>query len=213
MNKSIQRSSDRMTPSAMEELERINAKKTAKFDMFLRRYSPHHLNETHVHLIDDLYNIYVNGRYNITHSDVLMNAIGNYYHSVSDYNQMKTFYMMAIERGNTDAMVNLGRYYQDINDYEEMKRFYDMAISKGNPEAMINLGRYYQDHKKNDKMLEYYQMADARGLKPSDFAEREYIGPDRLEGLFPISFGVIVFGSLFVSCIYNLTKFFIGLLK
>ena len=53
---------------------------------------------------------------------------------------MKKYYLMAIEKGNSNAMNNLAFYYEDIeNNYDEMKKYYLMAIEKGNYDAMNNL--------------------------------------------------------------------------
>ena len=46
---------------------------------------------------------------------------------------MTKYYLMAIERGNVEAMNNLGYYHQKITkNYDEMIKYYKMAMDKGN---------------------------------------------------------------------------------
>jgi hypothetical protein len=90
---------------------------------------------------------------------------GVYYKIKKNYEQMKKYYLIAIEKGNSDAMYNLGFYYQETKkDYKKMKKYYLMAIEKGHCKAMNSLGFYYQD-KKNDyeQMKKYYLMAIEKG--------------------------------------------------
>src|SRR3989304_2324530 len=54
---------------------------------------------------------------------------GWYYHYVKeDYDQMKKYYLMAIDKGNCYAMNSLADYYKKIKDYDQMKKYYSMAI-------------------------------------------------------------------------------------
>jgi TPR repeat protein len=91
--------------------------------------------------------------------------IGLYYGKKieKDYDLMKKYYLMAIDKGNDDAMYNLGHYYQfKEKNYDLMKKYYLMAIDKENSYAMNNLGHYYQfkEIEKNyDLMKKYYLMA------------------------------------------------------
>jgi TPR repeat protein len=73
--------------------------------------------------------------------------------------------MMAIEKGNIEAMYNLGYYYKEIEkNYGEMKKYYMMAIEKGYDSAMNNLGYYYENIEKNyEEMKKYYIMAIEKG--------------------------------------------------
>ena len=70
---------------------------------------------------------------------------GLYYeHIEKDYSQMKKYFMMAIELGNSWAMNNLGYYYQYIEkDYPQMKKYYRMAIELGDcSETLYYLENY-----------------------------------------------------------------------
>ena len=70
-----------------------------------------------------------------------MNNLAIYYKNIEkDYDKMKEYYLMAIEKDNSTAMYNLGHYYQTIKiNYDKMKKYYLMAIKKGHFNAMYNL--------------------------------------------------------------------------
>ena len=55
--------------------------------------------------------------------DTTLNYLGLYFEKIKDYNNMKKYYDMAIERGSSDALHNMGCYYNDINDYEKIINF------------------------------------------------------------------------------------------
>ena len=59
---------------------------------------------------------------NYTNIDVILLNIGYHYKNIHHkYELMVKYYLMAIDKGNSDAMYNLGIYYNDINynfDYE-----------------------------------------------------------------------------------------------
>jgi TPR repeat protein len=82
-----------------------------------------------------------------------------------DYELMKKYYLMTIEKNNSYAKFNLGKYYQKIEkDYVQMKKYYLMAIEKGNNNAMNNLGFYYKKIEKDyNLMKKYYLMAIEKG--------------------------------------------------
>ena len=92
--------------------------------------------------------------------------LGWYYEYIEkDYVKMKRYYLMAVDKGDPNAMNNLGLYYENIEkDYVKMKRYYLMAIDKGNSNAMTNLGWYYKNiEKEYDLMKKYYLMAIDNG--------------------------------------------------
>jgi TPR repeat protein len=88
--------------------------------------------------------------------------VGLYYErKIENYDLMKKYYFMAIDKGNTEAMVGLGEYYYLIeNNCDLMKKYYFMAIDKGNDNAMYRLGSHYDMcENRKDLMEEYYLMA------------------------------------------------------
>jgi TPR repeat protein len=85
---------------------------------------------------------------------------GSYYGEIEkNYDQMKKYYLMAIDLGNSDAMNNLAYYYYTKDDFEKMEKYYLMAIELGNSNAMKNLATYYYEKNNFEKMEKYYLMA------------------------------------------------------
>ena len=95
----------------------------------------------------------------------MLNRIGYYAFNLGEYDIAKKMWLMAIEKGNDQAMCNLGLYYKKIeHNYDEMKKYYLMAIDKSNYLAMFDLGSYYKNIEQNyDKMKKYYLMAIVKG--------------------------------------------------
>src|SRR5688500_12086561 len=60
--------------------------------------------------------------------------IGCYCQFVEEnYEDAKNYYLMAIEKGDSDAMSNLGLYYHFVEkNNKETEKYYLMAVEKGN---------------------------------------------------------------------------------
>jgi tetratricopeptide (TPR) repeat protein len=98
--------------------------------------------------------------------DKYWNYVGLYYEKkLKDYDLMKKYYLMAIDKGNSDAMNNLGHYYYYTEkNHDLMKKYYLMAIDKGNSYTMYNLGYYYKEIKIDYHLMKkYYIMAVEKG--------------------------------------------------
>lgn len=105
-------------------------------------------------------------QYADTQDSVIMNLLALYLEIVDKkYDEMKTYYLMAIEKGNSDAMNDFGFYYEEIEkDYEKAKKYYLMGIENGCSEAMNNLAHYYEEIEKDyNKAKKYYLMAIENG--------------------------------------------------
>jgi tetratricopeptide (TPR) repeat protein len=85
------------------------------------------------------------------------------YQVIENFDLMKQYYLIAIQHGNVNAMVNLGNYYQLYNNYNMTIKYYSMAIELGNAEAMTNLADYYKNRGDSIKMMKYYIMAICQG--------------------------------------------------
>jgi len=111
-----------------------------------------------------LYDLYIN---NIIPAHVtnhrMIGPIATYYATRKDFENMKKYYLLAIETGDSIAMVNLGLYYEKQKDFENMKKYYLMAIEKDNSEAMNCLGLYYYKQKDYENMKKYWLMAIEKG--------------------------------------------------
>ena len=132
----------------MERLERLY-----KINFNVEKYKDY---------IDIILDIFDNDNLNHDLTDKnILNIIGIYYrHKIKNYDEMKKYYLMAIELKNDNAMFNLGNYYREKQNYNEMKKYYLMGIELNNADAMNNLGYYYQINEKNyNEMKKYYSRA------------------------------------------------------
>jgi hypothetical protein len=99
-----------------------------------------------------------------------MNCLACHYEEVEhNYELMKDYHLMAIEKEYSPSMFNLAKYYQYVEKkYELMKKYYLMAIEKEDSSAMNNLGHYYQTIEKNyELMIKYYLLAIQNNIKIS----------------------------------------------
>ncbi len=87
-----------------------------------------------------------------------MNNLGFYYQNKErNYELMKKYYLMAIDKEDSYAMFNLGYYYMDEEkNYELMKKYFLMAIDKQESDAMYSLGFYYLYLEKNYELMDKY---------------------------------------------------------
>jgi TPR repeat protein len=115
------------------------------------------------YLTDYILDVFNNKNIETNSSDsnkLLWNGI-YYQHIENNYDEMITYYLMAIELGNYTAMNILGVYYIIVEkDCDEMKKYFLMAVELENSDAMCFLGFYYESIEKNyDEMKKYYLMA------------------------------------------------------
>ena len=106
-----------------------------------------------------------------------LNTLGLYHYTFTkNYNEMKKYYLMAIEKGVISSMHNLANYYRFVEkNYDEMKKYYLMAIEKGFEHSMFELGIYYQYTEPNySEMVKYYLMAVKTGNNDTN-ARNQYI--------------------------------------
>jgi hypothetical protein len=106
----------------------------------------------------------------ITSSVAAMHNLGRYYqYSSVDYDLMKHYYLMTIDKGAkrpcevscavlcASAMYYLGCHYQiKEKNYDLMKKYYLLAIDKGNKNAMNYLGCYYKYIEENYNLAKKY---------------------------------------------------------
>jgi tetratricopeptide (TPR) repeat protein len=90
-----------------------------------------------------------------------------------DYNEMKHYYLVAIEAGNVDAMFLLGLHYQTVNKKPgSMEKYYRMAIAKArHAPSWRNLGLY---HKTVTKNYEEMQMCLFEAIEQRDYLAMKY---------------------------------------
>jgi TPR repeat protein len=85
-----------------------------------------------------------------------MNNLGIYYYEQKEYKKMEKYYLMAIKKGDSDAMNLLGDYYRGQKEYEKMENYYLMAIEKGDSKVILKLENHYRDHNKTNELIKLY---------------------------------------------------------
>jgi TPR repeat protein len=96
--------------------------------------------------------------------DVCAHIIGRYYKSLGQFDTMKSYYNIAIEKQFVPAINDMAFFYlfEEKNDIEAIK-YYEMAITtKKDTFAMVKLAEYYFDIDKT-KSKEYIIMAIDHG--------------------------------------------------
>lgn len=98
-------------------------------------------------------------------NEIAMFKLACYYLKTKNYELMKRYLRMAIDKGNKKAMYVLGLYFQvKEKDYEQMKIYYLLAIEKGHEKAMYLLGSYFKIIEKDyEQMKKYFLMAIEKG--------------------------------------------------
>lgn len=100
---------------------------------------------------------------NTNNEDILYLYWGMYHFLNSNYDTMKNYYLMAIEKKNAMAMTYLASYFDSARDYDNAIKYYLMAVEKENILAMRNLANLYRRQKKYKSMKKYYKMAIEKG--------------------------------------------------
>ncbi len=137
---------------------------------------------------DLIVNIYNNNfEKHFDYDNFTLSKIGEYYQYVEqDYDQMKKYYLMAIEKGDGYSMYKLGYYYDEIEkDYDQMKKYYLMSIKKGNSDAMHNLGLYYDEIEENYKEMKKYYLSICFNISNTDYSKPKKVLPILLVAKIP----------------------------
>jgi tetratricopeptide (TPR) repeat protein len=96
--------------------------------------------------------------------------IGDHYKFLPDYDKMKKYYKLGIDKKDDRAANNLASYYYDIKylktcekeDCDEAIKYYKLAIKLGHGLSQSNLARIYKDLMQYKKAIHYYEMCDCR---------------------------------------------------
>lgn len=94
-------------------------------------------------------------------SGIVLCWLGNYNHDIMiNFRMMKKYYILAIKKGNVDAMYRLGIFYKKTKQYDKMKKYLEYAVKKKHMLASYELAHYYDyveiDH---DKLKKYYKIS------------------------------------------------------
>ena len=83
-----------------------------------------------------------------------MQNLANYYYKNDDYDQMKKYHLMAIEKGESStSMFWLGLFYEKNKEYENMKKYLLMALNYGCTKSFNKLLSYHEIYNFEDKYL------------------------------------------------------------
>jgi len=134
--------------------------KIRKFPLHKNQYTPEY--------IEKLYRLFCHNYIDTNETDFeYYRNLGIYYYGLKDYDNMKKYYLLAIEIGDSSAMNNLGLYYFEQGDYKNMIKYYLLSIEKENIYAILNLARYYKKKGDFENMEKYYLMGIEKGESES----------------------------------------------
>src|SRR5436190_1874763 len=85
-------------------------------------------------LLENIFELFINNSNikNIPDNDMLYLYLGIFNFIKKNYDEMKKYYLLAIEKNNMMAINNLAYYYYKEKNYEEMKKYCVMALDKNN---------------------------------------------------------------------------------
>lgn len=85
--------------------------------------------------------------------------LGFLYNKCKKLAEAEKFYLMAIEKGNEEAIFDLAYLYSITNRPELAIKYYLMAVEKGHEDGMYNLAILYKDSNRIKLAEKYYLMA------------------------------------------------------
>jgi hypothetical protein len=105
---------------------------------------------------------YIDGCENmLTKDDIdLIKKLAEHYKSINNIDEMVKYYLMAIDRGDTESMRGFAEYYKNINNIDEMVKYYLMAMDRGDIESKEQLFDYYKDTNQPNEMVKYMSSFD-----------------------------------------------------
>jgi len=77
----------------------------------------------------------------------------------SNFVEAEKYYLMAVNLGNTVAMLCLGLLYDGQQQFKQAEKYYLMAIENKHIGAMFKLGFLYHNHQQFEEAEKYYLMA------------------------------------------------------
>ncbi len=96
----------------------------------------------------------------------LWNIFGMFYWRLAnDLEKAEGYFLMAVDEGDSDAMVNLATlYWEERQDLDQAEQYYRMAVDKGDMGAMFNLANLYRELGSDlEQAKQYYSMAIDKG--------------------------------------------------
>ena len=162
-----------------EELQDKLIKATRTFLSEKRSELIKELSKSDQELFDDAVNHFKNKNFNKVlknlldikkKNDLLNTNIAILYHTeIKDYKKAEKYYLMAVDKGNIDAMNFLAILYKaEFKDYKKAEKYFLIAVDKGNVTAINNLAiLYHTEIKDYLKAEKYYLIAVDKGNVPA----------------------------------------------
>ena len=120
--------------------------------------------------IKTLFDLFINNQIfdpineNDKYANTEINYLAIYYeHVLKDFHKAKIYFILAIEKGNKDAMNNLALLYDEyLQNFGEAEKYYRMSIDNGLP-ANRNIANFYYEYKNYMYAERYYLIAIQKG--------------------------------------------------
>ena len=85
------------------------------------------------------------------------------------YDEMKKYFLQAIDENNSDAAYHLGCYYKEQHDYANMKKYLLVAARAGHVDASDEIGYFYYYHHNYNLAKKYFLSAYESGYIPAAY--------------------------------------------
>lgn len=90
-------------------------------------------------------------------------GIGLCYTHLDNYQEAEKYFLVAIDKGDIDALYNLSIFYGNLGRIEEAEKYFLLAIDKGHVKALNNLAILYENQSKIEEAEKYYLLAKDKG--------------------------------------------------
>ena len=88
---------------------------------------------------------------------------GFLFRQIQKQTKAEKYYLLAIEKGNINALYNLASLYQNQGKEKEAEKYYLLAIEEGDINALNNLAVLYKNQGKEKEAEKYYLLAIEKG--------------------------------------------------
>ena len=156
-----------------QQIQDIDPEFTIAMDIFKAFHTKHNLiyNEKDLEQIDAINKI-IGGDIEDTYDDgCLANCAALYcQYELSDIKSARYYFLMAIEKGDDDAISNLAQMYEEQNKPESAKKYYKMASEKGCLISSYNLAQIHEKEDNFNLAIKYYKIAIEGGDSDAMYA-------------------------------------------
>lgn len=159
---------------------------------------------TNVNKTDEAINLLITSQKN---SANVLGAIGYLYHEKELYPQAEEYYLKAVAKGNSYALVNIGFLYQDQKQFDKAEDHYLQALKLNETSALLHLGFLYNEQQLFEKAKDYFSKAIDAGVTGSEvqlaFLYFE-LGTEHKKALELVKTAYEEQPSSYITCFYSL---------